>query len=117
MRDDSLEIEKGSTGVAWPSSARVVGCSLQWGNERNLYSELNILRRLSNFLLEGSGDDVRSAWPLYPGRHTYYNGADKGLPKSNLELIPKTASQWGLRAETRPHERGIGSNRESAKSR
>ena len=24
MRDDSLEIEKGSTGVAWPSSARVV---------------------------------------------------------------------------------------------
>lgn len=24
MRDDLLEIEEGSTGVAWPSSARVV---------------------------------------------------------------------------------------------
>ena len=114
MRDDSLEIEKGSTGVAWPSSARVVGCSLQWGIERNPRSELNILRRLSNFLLEGSGDDVRSAWPLYPGQHTYYNGADRGLPSGNTELIPKTASQWGLGAATRPHELGIGSNRGSA---
>jgi hypothetical protein len=27
MRDDSLEIEKGSTGVAWPSSARVIDVS------------------------------------------------------------------------------------------
>ena len=96
MRDDSLEIEKGSTGVAWPSSARVVGCSLQWGNERNLCSELNILRRLSNFLLEGSGDDVRSAWPLYPGQHTYYNGADNGLPSGNAELIPSNGFSVGI---------------------
>ena len=91
MRDDSLEIEKGSTGVAWPSSARVVGCSLQWGNERNLRSELNILRRLPEFFSGGSGDDVRSAWPLYPGQHTYYNGADNGLPSGNAELIPSKA--------------------------
>ena len=65
----------------------------------------------------GSGDDVKSACPLYPGRHTCYNGADKGLPSSNAELIPETASQWGLRAAIRPHERGIGSNRGSAKPR
>ena len=31
-----------STGVAWPSSARAVGCSLQWGNERNPCRMLNI---------------------------------------------------------------------------
>jgi hypothetical protein len=65
----------------------------------------------------GSGDDVKSAWPLCPGRHTCYNGADKGLPSGNTELIPETASQWGLRAAIRPHERGIGSNRGSAKPR
>ena len=54
----------GTTGVAWPSSARAVGCSLQWGNERNPYPELNILRGLLKFILGGSEDDVRSAWPL-----------------------------------------------------
>src|SRR3989338_10779476 len=30
------------TGVAWLSSARAVGCSLQWGNERNPCPVLNI---------------------------------------------------------------------------
>ena len=104
----------GTTGVAWPSSARAVGCSLQWGNERNPRPELNYLRGLLEFISGGSEDDVRSVWPLYLGPHTYYNGADRGLPSRKTELIPKTASQWGLGAATRPHELGIGSNRESA---
>ena len=29
------------TGVAWLSSARAVGCSLKWGNERNPFRMLN----------------------------------------------------------------------------
>jgi hypothetical protein len=34
--DDDLSVMlDDSTGVAWLSSARAVGCSLQWGNERN----------------------------------------------------------------------------------
>ncbi len=49
IEPDLLEIKDGSTGVAWPSSARVVGCSLQWGNERNPCPMLNIHRRLSTF--------------------------------------------------------------------
>ncbi len=105
------------TGTAWLSSARAVGCSLQWGNERNPCPVLNVHRRLSELVSGGSGDDVKSAWSSCPGLHTCYNGADRGLPSGNTELIPKTASQWGLRAATCPHERGIGSNRESAKSR
>ena len=104
----------GATGVAWPSSARAVGCSLQWGNERNPCPEFNNLRGLLEFVSGESEDDVRSAWPLYLGPHTYYNGVDRGLPSGNTELIPKTASQWGLGAATRPHELGIGSNRGSA---
>ncbi len=107
----------GKTGVAWPSSARAVGCSLQWGNERNPCPVLNCHGGLFDFISEGRGDDVRSAWPLCPGQHTFYNGADNGLPSRKAELIPKTASKWGLRAATRPHERGIGSNRGSAKPR
>ena len=53
-----------STGVAWPSSARAVGCSLQWGNERNPCQILNIYLGLLEFISGGSEDDVRSAWPL-----------------------------------------------------
>ena len=30
---------------------------------------------------EEGGDDVKSAWPLYPGLHTRYNGRDNGLAK------------------------------------
>ena len=59
-----------STGVAWLSSARVVGCSLQWGNERNPCRMLNNHTGQSRFNREGSGDDVKSAWPLCPGQHT-----------------------------------------------
>ena len=50
-----------STGVAWLSSARAVGCSLQWGNERNPRHKLNILMGLLEFISGGSEDDVRSA--------------------------------------------------------
>jgi hypothetical protein len=62
MRDDRESDD--NTGVAWLSSARAVGCSLQWGNERNPCPELNILRGLPKFIFGGSGDDVKSAWPL-----------------------------------------------------
>ncbi len=93
---DLLEIKDDRTGVAWPSSARAVGCSLQWGNERNPCPELNILRGLSEFISEGSGDDVRSAWPLCPGQHTCYNGADNGLPSGNAELIPSNGFSVGI---------------------
>jgi hypothetical protein len=46
---DLLEIKDGRTGVAWPSSARAVGCSLQWGNERNPCQMLNIHLGLLTF--------------------------------------------------------------------
>ena len=39
------------TGVAWPSSARAVGCSLKWGNERNPCPMLNVHRRLLNLCI------------------------------------------------------------------
>src|SRR5659263_321596 len=63
---------------------------------------------------EEGGDDVKSSCPLCPGLHTCYNGRYKGLRSREGERIPKSRSQFGLKAETRLHEVGIASNRRSA---
>ncbi|GAQ26319.1 putative uncharacterized protein [Ralstonia sp. NT80] len=41
---------------------------------------------------EEGGDDVKSSWPLWVGLHTSYNGAYRGLPSREVELIPENAS-------------------------
>ena len=38
--------------------------------------------------MEEGEDDVKSAWPLYPGLHTCYNGQDKGSQSRKTEPIP-----------------------------
>ncbi len=38
---------------------------------------------------EEGGDDVKSAWPLYPGLHTRYNGQYNGSQSREVEPIPK----------------------------
>ncbi|WOL20116.1 hypothetical protein Cni_G28918 [Canna indica] len=62
---------------------------------------------------EEGEDDVKSSCPLCPGRHTCYNGRDKGSRSREGELTPKTRPQFRLQAATRPHEAGIASNRRS----
>ena len=64
--------------------------------------------------LEEGEDDVKSACPLYSGRHTCYNGRDKEQLACKSVRISKTRSQFGLLAATRQHEVGIASNRRSA---
>src|SRR3954449_3829934 len=107
------------TGAAWLSSARVVRC---WGKSRN---ERNPCLQFpagyagdsgetAGVKPEEGGDDVKSSWPLCPGLHTCYNGADRATPTREGQPIAKTAPQFGLRAATRPHEAGIASNRGSA---
>ena len=63
---------------------------------------------------EEGEDDVKSACPLHPGLHTYYNGWDKELLTRKSVLISQTQSQFRLQAATRLHEVGIASNRRSA---
>ena len=36
---------------------------------------------------EEGGDDVKSAWPLYPGLHTCYNAYYNGTPSRKAEQI------------------------------
>ncbi|KAI5665686.1 hypothetical protein M9H77_15539 [Catharanthus roseus] len=50
---------------------------------------------------------VKTSCPLYPERHTWYNGRDKGSQSREGELTPKTCPQFGLQAATRLHEAGI----------
>ena len=38
---------------------------------------------------EEGGDEVKSAWPLYPGLHTRYNGRYNGSLSREVEPIPK----------------------------
>ena len=39
---------------------------------------------------EEGEDDVKSAWPLYPGLHTRYNGQYNRSQNREVEPIPKT---------------------------
>ena len=63
---------------------------------------------------EEGGDDVKSAWPLYPGLHTRYNGQYNRLQNREVEPIPQSWPQFRLQAATRLHEAGVASKRASA---
>ena len=110
------------TGAAWLSSARVVRCWVKSRNERNpcpvlLTGKAEDSRGTAGVKPEEGGDDVKSSWPLRLGRHTCYNGHDRGQQSGNVERIPETLSKFGLQAATRLHEAGIASNRGSATPR
>ena len=95
MLSHPLEIEvparDGSTGAAWLSSARAVRCWVKSRNERNPYRRLKVSGETATINVEEGGDDVKSARPLRPGRHTRYNGRDNGEPTREGEPIPAKA--------------------------
>ena len=71
-------------------------------------------RGTASDILEEGGDDVKSAWPLWAGPHTCYNGNDNGAEGRKAEQIQKGCRKFGLFSATREHEVGIASNRGSA---
>ena len=87
-RKGSLE-----TGVAWLSSARVVRCWVKSRNERNPHVMLPASSRALFTNCPGNreegGDDVKSAWPLRPGLHTYYNAWYRMNRDREVEEIEK----------------------------
>src|SRR5918912_1632253 len=83
------------TGAAWLSSARVVRCWVKSRNERNPRLQLPAgraghSRGTAGDKPEEGGDDVKSSWPSWAGPHTCYNGGDRGRPRREPELIPKS---------------------------
>src|SRR5690348_13274419 len=120
--ETSVPLRSTSTGAAWLSSARVVRCWVKSRNERNPRSQLPAShvgnsRETAGVKPEEGGDDVKSSWPLRPGRHTCYNGRYRASLTRKGTLIAKSRSKFGLWAATRPHEAGIASNRGSATPR
>ena len=94
-------------GAAWLSSARAVRCRLKCHNERNPYGQLLTGEAEDSVETAGAsreegGDDVKSARPLRPGRHTCYNGRYRRQPVSNDARIPKTclSSDWSLQPDS-----------------
>ena len=82
-------------GAAWLSSARAVRCRLKCHNERNPCPQLPTGKagdsvETAGASCEEGGDDVKSARPLRPGRHTCYNGRYSGKPPGDRERNPKT---------------------------
>ena len=76
------------------SSARAVRCRLKCHNERNPFLQLpsgdaGHSGDTATVRCEEGGDDVKSARPLRPGRHTCYNGRYRGQPPREWERISK----------------------------
>ena len=89
------------------SSARVVRCWVKSRNERNPCFQLPAHKGgdsggTAGASCEEGGDDVKSARPLRPGRHTCYNGRYSGKPPSDREQNPKTclSSDWSLQLDS-----------------
>ena len=93
LRDESF-LRDSQQGAAWLSSARAVRCQVKSYNERNPYVQLPAgdagdSGGTAHASGEEDGDDVKSARPLRPGRHTCYNGRYRGQPPGDRERISK----------------------------
>ena len=109
-------------GAAWLSSARAVRCRLKCHNERNPCPQLPAGEAgdsvgTATARCEEGGDDVKSARPLRPGRHTCYNGRYREKRSGDAEQTPESRPQYGLESATRLREAGFASNRASAMAR
>src|SRR5947209_13291998 len=81
------------TGAAWLSSARAVRCWVKSRNERNPCGRLQVSDQTAAINVEEGGDDVKSARPLHPGRHTRYNVWNNGEPTREEEpILPNPVS-------------------------
>ncbi len=64
-------------------------CPVKSGNERNPHRVLQVSHETAGIKPEEGGDDVKSAWPLYLGLHTRYNGRYNGSQSREVEPILK----------------------------
>ena len=94
-------------GAAWLSSARAVKCRLKCHNERNPCRQLpsgdaGDSGGTATARCEEGGDDVKSARPLRPGRHTCYNGEYRGkLPGDRMQISKaRPSSDWSLQPDS-----------------
>ena len=89
------------------SSARAVRCRLKCHNERNPSPQLPSGKagdsvETAGASCEEGGDDVKSARPLRPGRHTCYNGRYSEKPPGDRAQNSKAclSSDWSLQLDS-----------------
>ncbi len=85
------------TGGAWLSSARVVRCWVSPATSATLVyycydTKVSEIIETAGDKPEEGEDDVKSACPLCPGRHTCYNGRDNEMLLRENTLTSKTRS-------------------------
>ena len=104
---DFIASNSGYRGAAWLSSARAVRCRLKCHNERNPCRQLpsgdaGHSGGTATARGEEGGDDVKSARPLRPGRHTCYNGRYRGELHCEVMRISKAdlSSDWSLQLDS-----------------
>ena len=102
---NQIDLHQQST---WLSSARAVRCRLKCHNERNPHLQLLAGKaedsgETAGASCEEGGDDVKSARPLRPGRHTCYNGGVQQDASGRPVADPENPSQFGLESATRLH--------------
>jgi hypothetical protein len=76
-----------------------VRCTVKSANERNPRRVLQVSRATAREKREEGGDDVKSAWPLYLGRHTRYNGRYNGERSGDAERIQKAVHSSDCRLQ------------------
>jgi hypothetical protein len=69
------------------------------GNERNPCRMLYVSYGTADIKSGEGGDDVKSAWPLYPGLHTRYNGRHNGSQCREAEPILKVGLSSNCRLQ------------------
>ena len=80
-----------------------VRCWVKSRNERNPRSQLPASNvgdsgGTAGVKPEEGGDDVKSSWPLRPGRHTCYNGRYSALQTREGKPIAESRSKFGLQS-------------------
>ena len=102
------------TGVAWPSSARVVRCLVKSINERNPYGLLYFSGQTAPVTGRKGGMMSGQYYPYIWGYKHATMAGTKGCQVARRSKSHQSRSQFGLQAETRLHEVGIASNGRSA---
>ena len=74
-------------------------CSVKSENERNPRGALQVSHATAREKREEGEDDVKSAWPLYPGLHTRYNGQYNGSQGREPEPIEKAVRSSDCRLQ------------------
>ena len=117
-RTETCDLRGCTTGAAWLSSARVVRCTVKSGNERNPY-DLLFLCQIELPRLTGRKVGMTSSQhgPYVLGDTRATMGCTTGRQAVTRSKSYQNTPQFRLRAETRPHEAGIASNRGSASPR